>query len=285
MQAEQGAQKTRSHLFLRHVAVPNEHGSWVFLFSPLLIGLFAGGTFHTGSYLLVGAALSAFMLRQPITVLVKILSKRRPRTELPAAAFWIAVYGFLGLGFLIGLIALGYVPLLFLAAPALPVFAWHLWLVSRRSERRQPIVEIVGSGVLGLVAPAAYWVGVGHYDPTGWLLWGLTWLQAAVSICYAYLRLEQRVWKSVPTKVECWLAGRKHIAAAAAAVILVSALAVFNVVPAWLPLAYAIQLTETIWGTFNPAIKVKPTLIGIRQLIVSTLFTLAFILTWIFPVV
>ncbi|OGN79761.1 MAG: hypothetical protein A2X24_12495 [Chloroflexi bacterium GWB2_54_36] len=280
MQGEQSAQKPRPQIMLRHVAVPNEHGSWVFLFSPLLIGLFAGGTFQVGSLLLVGAVLAAFMLRQPITILVKIISKRRPRTELPATAFWITIYGLIGLGFLTGLMAMGFEQLLFLAAPALPVFAWHLWLVSRRSERRQPIVEIAGSGVLALVAPAAYWVGVGHYDPTGWLLWGLTWLQAAVSIYYAYLRLEQRMWKSVPTRLECWLAGRKHISAAIAALILVSVLAVTSTVPTWVPLAYAIQLAETFWGTFNPAVKVKPTQIGIRQLIVSTLFTVAFIFAW-----
>ena len=280
MQGEQSVQKPRPQIMLRHVAVPNEHGSWVFLFSPLLIGLFAGGTFQVGSFLLVGAALAAFMLRQPITILVKIISKRRSRTELPATAFWITIYGLIGLGFLTGLMAMGFEQLLFLAAPALPVFVWHLWLVSRRSERRQPIVEIAGSGVLALVAPAAYWVGVGHYDPTGWLLWGLAWLQAAVSIYYAYLRLEQRVWKSVPTRLECWLAGRKHILAATAAVILVSVLAVASTVPTGVPLAYAIQLAETFWGTFNPAVKVKPTQIGIRQLIVSTLFTVAFIFAW-----
>ena len=280
MQGEQSVQKLRPQIMLRHVAVPNEHGSWVFLFSPLLIGLFAGGTFRTGSILLIGAALATFMLRQPITILVKIISKRRPRTELSAATFWITFYGLIGLGFLAGLMAVGFEQLLFLAAPALPVFAWHLWLVSRRSERRQPIVEIAGSGVLGLVAPAAFWVGVGHYDPTGWLLWGLTWLQAAVSIYYAYLRLEQRVWKSVPNRLVCWLAGRKHISAAIAAAVLVGALAVARAVPAWLPLAYAIQMAETLWGTFNPAVKAKPTQIGVCQLIVSTLFTIAFIFSW-----
>ncbi len=199
MHGEQSVQKLRPQIMLRHVAVPNEHGSWVFLFSPLLIGLFAGGTFRTGSILLVGAALAAFMLRQPITILVKIISKRRPRTELPAAAFWITIYGLIGSGFLAGLMAMGF---------------------------------------------------------------------------------EQRVWKSVPNRLECWLAGRKHISAATAAVILVSVLAVTRTVPVWLPLAYAIQLAETLWGTFNPAVKVKPTQIGVRQLIVSTLFTVAFIFAW-----
>ena len=50
--------------------------------------------------------------------------------------------------------------------------------------------------------------------------------------------------------------------------------------PTWLWLAYALQFAEVVWGTFFPAVGVKPTRIGIRQLIVSTLFTLVFILTW-----
>jgi hypothetical protein len=29
-------------IFVRHIALPQDHGSWVFLLSPLLIGLFAG---------------------------------------------------------------------------------------------------------------------------------------------------------------------------------------------------------------------------------------------------
>ena len=281
MQLEQSNSKQQPRLMLRHVAVPNEHGSWVFLFSPLLIGLFAGGKFTTGSLLLVGAALSAFMLRQPITILVKIISKRRPRTELVAALTWIAIYGIIALGFLAGLMAMGYTPILFLAVPALPVFAWHLWLVSKRSERRRPVVEIAGSGVLALVAPAAYWVGVGHYDPTGWLLWGLVWLQAAVSIDYAYLRLEQRVWKTVPVATQCWQSGRAVILLAAAALFGVALLAIFKVVPILLPLAFVVQFAEAVWGTFNPAVKAKPTSIGIRQLIVSTIFTVVFILTWL----
>lgn len=270
----------RPNFLLKHVAVPIEHGSWVFLFSPLLIGLFAGKNFHTGSLLLIGAALSAFMLRQPLTILVKIVSKRRPRTELPAVALWSGIYSILGLAFVIGLLNSGFHPVLFLVIPALPVFAWHLWLVSRRSERRQPLVEMAGSGALALVAPAAYWVGIGHYDAIGWLLWGLCWLQAAVSIHYAYLRLEQRVWKAVPGRIEQWRAGRKTIFLAFSAVLVVVGMAVLQIVPRWLPLAFGLQLFETIWGTFSPAVKLKPARIGIRQLIISSLFTITFILTW-----
>jgi hypothetical protein len=33
-------------------------------------------------------------------------------------------------------------------------------------------------------------------------------------------------------------------------------------------------------GTLRPAVGYKPTAIGIRQLVVSTLFTILFIITW-----
>jgi hypothetical protein len=48
----------------------------------------------------------------------------------------------------------------------------------------------------------------------------------------------------------------------------------------WIFAPYLLQWGETIWGTLNPAIGWKPTKIGMRQLIVSSLFTVLFILAW-----
>ena len=131
------------------------------------------------------------MIRQPITIAVKAYSGRRVRRELQAAWFWIIIYSLLGLVALLGLIWQGFGYLLYLAIPGIPVFTWHLFLVSKRLERRQAGVELVGSGVFALAATGAYWTGLGYPDPIGWLLFGLAWLQSAASIIYAYLRLEQ----------------------------------------------------------------------------------------------
>src|SRR5574340_1588433 len=136
MQAEQRLTKPAQPIFLKHVAIPHEHGSWVFLFSPMLIGLFAGGQFTGASMLLITGALAAFMMRQPITIMVKILSKRRPRSEMTTAFIWIDIYGVIGLASFVGLVLMGYSTLLYLAVPAVPVYGWQLWLVSKRSERR-----------------------------------------------------------------------------------------------------------------------------------------------------
>jgi hypothetical protein len=275
--------KSTNQLLRRHIALPQDHGSWVFLISPLLVGLFAGGTLNAASYYLIIAAFSAFLIRQPATIAIKVYSRRRPQRELKPALFWTAVYALIGGLSLAGLVLQGYGYLLYLAIPGLPVFVWHLYLVSRRSERRQLGIELVGSGVLALAAPAAFWVGVGEPQPTGWILWGLIWLQSAASIVYAYLRLEQRTLSALPPVADRLNMARRALAYSAVNLLLVLTLSVARFVPVLLPLPFALQFGETLWGSLRPAIGFKPTAIGIRQLLVSSLFTVLFILTWQLP--
>ncbi|MBF8285526.1 MAG: hypothetical protein HW378_4441 [Anaerolineales bacterium] len=270
---------TRS-LFRRHIALPTDHGSWVFLLSPLLIGLFAGGRWTPAVVPLVVAALAAFLLRQPVTIAVKAYSGRRSRSDLPAARFWILIYGLIGLLAVAILFALGFWYLLVLALPAAPVFGWHLYLVARREERRQLGVEIVGSGVLALAAPGALWVTLGHADPRGWWLFALTWFQSAASIVHAYLRLEQRELIIAPELPMRLKMARRALLYTTFNLLAVIAFSLAGYLPLLLPLPYALQWAETVWGTLRPAVGVRPTLIGVRQLIVSSLFTLLFILTW-----
>lgn len=269
----------RAMLGARQAALPTEHGSWVFLFVPLAVGLVVGGL-RPESGLLAFTALAGFLARQPVTLLVKAVSGRRPKTEMKAGLFWLAVYGLAASAGAVGLAASGLAFLIWLAIPAIPVLGWHLWLVSRRAERKQAVVEIAGSGVLALAVTAAYWTGLGRYDPSGWLLWGLCWEQAAGTILHAYLRLEQRRWKSEPD----WKHGLRTGAPALAYNLILLAgvigLAEARVLPAWLPLAFAVQPLETGWGILRPAVGVKPAAVGIRQMIVSILFGVVFMVTW-----
>lgn len=267
-------------VFRRHVALPSDHGSWVFLFSPLLIGLFAAGNWTSATIYLIAAALAAFLLRQPAAMAVKVFSGRRASRDLSAAWFWIGVYGLVACLALAWLVFQGYTFLLILALPGVPVFAWHLYLVSRRAERRQLGIELVGSGVLALAAPAAYWVGVGEADPIGWQLFALVWLQSAASIVHAYMRLEQRQLPRTPDLRDRFLLGTRALLYTTFNLAAVAALSIAGILPALLPLPYALQWGETLWGTLRPAVGARPTAIGVRQLVVSSLFTLLFILTW-----
>jgi hypothetical protein len=270
----------RTSYLRKQIFLPQDHGSWVFIFSPLLIGLFAGARFTFASLSLVIAAIAAFLIRQPITIAVKAYSGRRAKSDLYATGLWLIIYGIIILIALIGLFRAGFGYLLILAIPGLPVFAWHLWLVSRREERRQVNVEIIATGVLSLAAPAAYWVGVGRYDPAGWWLWILVWLQTAASIVYAYLRLEQRELSKVPARNELWNMGFRAFLYTTFNLVLTLGLGVFSILPRFIFIPYLVQWIETIWGIFHPAIKWKPTRIGVRQLIVSTLWMILFILFW-----
>jgi hypothetical protein len=271
--------KTRS-ISIRHIALPQDHGSWVFLLCPLLIGLFAGRGWSASNLVLSMGVISAFLLRQPITIAVKVFSGRRPKRELSAARFWILIYGLISLCCLLYMIHHGYDYLLYLLLPGIVVFMWHLYLVSRRAERRQLGVELIATGVLSLAAPAAYWVGIGYPDAGGWLLFLLIWLQSAASIVYAYLRLEQRVLKTAPNySIRLCMAWRA-LAYTTFNFVVVITLSLRDFVPVLLPVPYMIQWLETIWGTARPAIGVRPALIGTRQLVVSSLFTLFFILAW-----
>ena len=272
--------QTKNDLFVRHIALPQDHGSWVFLFSPLLIGLFAGGSWSLASVFLIIAALAGFLIRQPITMALKAYSGRRSRRDLPAARFWIVVYTIIGLLGVAGLAVQGYAYLLYLALPGIPVFAWHLYLVSKRAERRQAGVEVVASGVLALAAPAGYWIGVGSMAPLGWLLFILAWLQSAASIVYAYLRLEQRLLPAAPERSEGLRMAGRALAYTSFNLLFAIGLGLARLVSPWLWIPYAVQWVETLWGAFNPCIGWKPTAVGFRQLAVSSLFTVLFILAW-----
>ncbi len=273
--------------FKKQVALPQDHGSWVFIFSPLLIGIFAGREFTYATFNFILVAMSAFMIRQPLTVAVKAYSGRRPKTDLIPARFWLLVYGSITALALLGLILEGFAYILFLAVPGALVFAWHLWLVSKRSERKQLGVEIIATGVLSLTAPAVYWIGVNQYDAAGWWLWIFTWLQSAASIVYAYLRLDQRDLKqdqaSVKTRSEWWQMGIRSLAYTSFNLVLSLGLGISNLIPRFIFVPFLLQWLETLWGITHPAVGWKPVKIGTRQLIVSILWTVLFIFFWRTP--
>lgn len=262
------------------IAVPRDHGSWVFLLSPLTIGLFAGGKLTLSSVFLIIAALSAFLIRQPIITAVKTFSGRIPKSNLPIASFWIAIYGIFIVISAAGLIFEGNLRILVLAFPALPVFGWHLYLVSRRTERKQAGVEILGTGILALAAPAAYWIGKGNTEPMGWILWVLVWLQSAASIVFAYMRLEQRKLEYLPSVPARLRLGYRAIMYTSLNVLAAGVGGLLDFLPSLIFVPYLLQWLETAWGTIRPAIGAKPVHIGVRQLLVSTLFTIIFIFCW-----
>lgn len=260
--------------------MPSDHGSWVFLLSPLLIGLAAGGRWTTPVAYLIVASVCGFLSRQPITIAVKSLCGRRSRDDLAPALLWTLIYGLIGSVHVLGLWLRGFGYILYLGIPGLIVFGWYLYLVARRDERNQAPMEIVGAGVLALTAPAALWAGVGEPVGVGWLLWILTWTQATASIVVVYLKLKQRRMSEPPPKLGSLTMALPSLTLTSLNLLGVVSLGLDRHVSTYLAVAYLPQWLEAVRSTWKPAMGIRPTTIGLRQLAVSTLYTLLFIWTW-----
>lgn len=267
-------------VFRRHVALPQDHGSWAFFLGPLIVGLFAGGRWHTTVIYLTIAAACGFLVRQPISLVVKVAAGRRGREVLPAATFWIVVYGAIAALFVTGLAMRGFAYILVLAIPGMLVFCWYLALLYRRAERRQWLMEILATGSIALVAPAGMWAGQGAPDTLGWWLWLLMWLQSAVGIVFVYLRLEQRRATQVPPMGRRLREGAPALIIATMGLLLAIGLGQGGLISRWIWIPYLGQGLEVTRGVLRPALGVKPVAIGVRQLIVKIVFVVLFVVLW-----
>jgi hypothetical protein len=260
-------------LVKKHLFIPPEHGAWIWLFGPFIIGAAAGRNLSWDVILCVGAGLAAFFVRQPATILVKIASGRRPRRDLVPALLWMSLDGTIALGLSAILVWRGYTQVLVLALPAIPVFVWHLWLVSRRAERRREGVQVVAAGVLALAAPAAYWTGGGESAALPWLLWVMTWFQSAASIVFVQLRLRQRHWTEPRSLQARLVSGRRALMYAGFnALAALVAWVPLGLVPVWVALGFWMLLGDVIDGVLRPAVGARPTAVGLRQAASSGLF-------------
>jgi len=260
-------------LFRKRYLLPSEHGAWTWWIGPLLIGLAAARCPGWDSAILTLAACASFLLHQPASVAVKALAGRRPRSDLEPALFWVLVYAAIALAAVAALFLRGHHKFVLLIVVGLPFFSWHLFLIYRKSERRQIAHQMVGTGVLALWAPAAFWVGGGRQYPEPWILWLLVWFQSMGAVANVYLHLEQKGWPSaVPLKQRLRAGSRTlglHGVACAMAVLFVAA----GFAPPATLLAFSITLVAAVNGVIRPMAGARPRTIGIRQLVVTILFT------------
>jgi hypothetical protein len=248
--------------------------------SPLLIGVVAGGRSHTAHLYLIVATLFGFLLRQPITVAVKALSGRRSEEDLTPALLWVGLYSSVAVLMMLGLHLRGYTYVLGLAIPGLLVFFWHLYLVTRREERGKILVSLLATAVLALAATAGYWIGVGGPDVFGWLLWALAWAQSAASVICVFVRLQQRTMSASPDPRQLMRMTLPALAICSLNLLTVGILGVTGITSRWLFVAFLPQWFEALCCLTRPATGWKPSRIGYRQLALSVLFTLLFLLTW-----
>lgn len=275
-------QLKRTALFRKHIALPQQHGSWALWLGPFAVGTVVGGWLTWGWLWLSLAMLGMFLALQPLTILVKALGGRRPAEERAPALAWLGLYGGLALAGGLGLVWSGYVWVLGLGLLMAPVLAWQMWLVARREERGQILVESLGAATLALSAPAAEGVGAGAFTGRSLVLWGLCALQAVGAILYVYTCLDYRRLKTAPAWAERWSLAWAGLLWNAAALAGAIGLALAGWAPPWAPAGFGLMLAEAVYGSLlRPPIGAKPVVIGVRQTVVTGLFSLALIAAYL----
>jgi hypothetical protein len=259
------------------LAVPQDHGAWVLLLTPLVVGLVAAPRVTPAVGAVVLGAVAGFLVRQPAAVLVKAWAGRRGRDDVGPAAAWMAVDAALGLVAVVLLVADGAADVLWLALPALPVFGWQLRLVARREERRQELLEVLAAVALGAVAPALLRAASGTWSVAGWVIWALVAMQSGASITHAYLRLAQREAARrrspppSPAVAVRWTSANVALAAGCATA---------GVAPAAVVLPFVVQWAEMLRWAVGTASDASPSAIGRRQFVVSTVVTVLLAACW-----
>ncbi len=266
----------------RYYAVPPEHGAWIWWSGPLLVGGVAAGRLDWDFLALAVAALSGFLLRQPLTLVVKVLSGRRSRSDLAPSTVWAVLYGAVLFAAAFLLVLSGHSRVILLGLIGLPVFAWYLWLVSRREERGRVGLDIAGAAALALTAPAGYWVCDGQDMFTPWLLWAIMAAKSSASIVHVATRLRQRHLAKLPSKAEAARMSTASLIFHAANLLASFCLAWAGLVPLLVVVAFGLMFAEGFRNVTRPAVGLRPSQIGLRQLATSTAFVVLVLMGYIF---
>ena len=135
--------------------IPNQHGAWAMLITPVVVGALAG-TPSLWHIALLLCWLAAFCLNFYIQLAVKSRRPRRYQRQL-------ALYGILTLSLGIGLVV--HDPdVLRMLAFAVPAFIVNVVFVLQRNERAW-LNDVVGIALGGIVGYGAFLIGSDHVAP------------------------------------------------------------------------------------------------------------------------
>jgi hypothetical protein len=94
------------------------------------------------------------------------------------------------------------------------------------------------------------------------------------------MRLDHRTQAQIPARAEKILLGKRALMYTSFNFVATLMLGTIGWLPRFIFIPFLLQFGETLWWAFNPDIKAKPKSIGFRQLAVSSLFTILFIIFW-----
>lgn len=170
--------------------LPAEHGSWSWFLVPYFVGTAVSGTFNLATLLVLIGGMALFLLRQPMTVWLRIRQRRGRKADLPIVQK--LTIGLLAVTLLcfIGLLLMGLTEILILTIPVVLLAALYgLASLSKTTSVRNLWMELAGAAGLALMAPAAMIAATGESSTETWTVFGLMALQNVLGVFYVRLRI------------------------------------------------------------------------------------------------
>ena len=239
------------------IALPSDHSTWIFLLTPFLLGIALAPS--VAGVLLGVAALSAFLVRQPLELMLSDLQHGRPDAETRTAAQiagLFAVSAAVSLAWALIVAVHLFWPFLVVAA----VLAAVQLFITLRRQRRIIFAQIAGAAALNSLAPAIALAG-------GWnlgdavLLWALLLAWAIPTAIYVRVRLRRSRGEAIPvlSAVDAHVAGLTFVVA----------LALAQHTSAWMVVPLALMLARAAYGLRPSARRTHPWLIGLQEVAFS----------------
>jgi hypothetical protein len=246
--------------------LPKEHGAWVMLYVPFVLGVAVAGRVNWPVLLLLLSATAVVISRESLLVYWRARARGRDAAESGRTLLlYLALTAAFGSPLILAFELFWLIPLGVIGAALLLINGRQ----ATRMEERSTMSEIMAIGGLTMTAPAAYYAASGRWEMTALWLWLLSALYMASSVFYIKLR----VYRLNPSKqAEQRQALRScafyHSFLIVALPVLISAgsLSLFAFI------AFAPALVRTFWGMFAPKTKVNLARAGILEIAYSLIF-------------
>lgn len=254
---------SKSGIRLRPIALPVEHGGWGLLFEPIVLGLLLAPSF--GGFAIAIGAITAFLTRQPLKLLmVDFLGRRGSPRALPAKRF-VILYSLItlvsfGVAFIVAKPNI-FLPLL-VAAP----LAIVQLIYDARGKSRALLPELAGAVSLGAIGSAIAVSGGWPYAEA-FCLWLIVSARALPSTLYVRARLN--LIHHRPASVF------SAITAHVTAVLILMAVAWNNLVPWLAVIAFAVLLLRAIVGLSAAREGTTAKQIGLREVVYGAVIVAA----------
>jgi len=252
--------------------ITREHGSWAVLFVPMVVAASVVGRVTFDFILLALSALAIFMSYVPVHVLLRYYAGTpTDDAKLAQAKFWGVAYLFIGVVFVLPLLAKGYYLLFAIGALGALFFFANFFLT--RIFSKTIASDCVAVAGLTLGAPGSYYVLTGSIDRTAVLLFILNFLFFGSSVFYVHMKIRASASKRPEmTLSDKFSLGKLNLLYHGAVITVVSAMAALHWTSLVVIVAFVPMLIHGVYGTLKLSGKVHFRKLGVLLLAQSILF-------------